>query len=143
MSDKRRFRMESINSDVYKSIYTEQGPLKGLIASEVFLLAIVKGYGKERLPIDSAYFFVKPEDFIDDLIPIVNAIAIKEENDNPKVLNEDKAFIYKIAEEYANTGIHILKDEYDEKGDSLLTDWYNEIVDLVEVKDIINRINSL
>ncbi len=141
-NDKRRFVRETATADIYNDI-KGKGPLKGLVASEVFLLAIAMGYSEGKTSIDSSDSFVKPEDFVDNLVPIVNAIAIAENDYNPNILAEDKKVIYNYAEEYANTGIHLLKKQYDDNEDEILTMWYNEIVDLVEIKDIINRIDEL
>lgn len=84
------------------------GPLKGRKNKELFMMAMILGYYKMKVRSE----LKKPEDYDhvenlgSDRRTIIKAIAVAEEG--MEVL-DDEAKVYKIANEYAATGIKILE----------------------------------
>lgn len=109
-----------VKSDVSRVIYIEEKdkedydriaetkPFKNLGLKEIFILALALGYKKGvRLPLKHKKDIIREEYLSDEDRSIINAIAIAETG-NFEIL-EDKKEVYKIVEEYANTGFTILK----------------------------------
>jgi len=98
------------------SMLKTQGPLKGLSNKELFMLALTLGIkNRHRTPYGSkkpdGFFLLK--DLNEKETSLFYAIAISEEKSLDVLTDKNKVF--KIAEEYANCGIHLLKNEVFEK----------------------------
>lgn len=97
----------------------EHGPLKGKQNKEIFALAMALGIKKgHRVPYGSkakdGFFNLK--DLNEKDFSFFYAIAISEEGKLDVLSDISKVFL--IAEEYANGGIHLLKQELFEKNDA-------------------------
>ena len=133
-------------SQLYDRIYIEKGEIekvydeinliKGKQRKNQFILAMAIGYEMEdRIPlkIKQTLFltkYLKPEDEA-----LINAVALME-CDDVDIL-ADKGRVYKIAEEYANAGIHFLiKQEESAQIGSFNKIFEKKIVDLYKTMDI-------
>ena len=108
---------------LYDRIYLEKGEIEkvydkiNLISEEQrkdqFILAMAIGFAmKDRMPlkIKQTLFLTKYLKPVDEAL--INAVALME-SDDVEILS-DKGSVYKIAEEYANAGIHSLMTQEDE-----------------------------
>ena len=76
---------------------------------DMFMTAMIIGYSnKSRLPIKKRENFILTKYLSEDQLYVIYAIAIDETGDLSILL--DKKETYKIAEEYANSGVRMLKD---------------------------------
>ncbi|MCX6818521.1 MAG: hypothetical protein NT129_00795 [Candidatus Aenigmarchaeota archaeon] len=115
MSNVDRVNIREEDRKIYTMI-RDQGPLKGRTNKELFLLAMSLGIKKNnRIPYGSkhkdGWFLLK--DLTNKEMSLFRAIAIAESSDLDILIDKSKVFL--IAEEYANGGIHLLKQEIFEK----------------------------
>lgn len=93
-----------------EKVYDQVDLIKGEQRKDQFILAMAIGYQKNHrvpLKVKQTLFltkYLKPEDEA-----LINAVALEETGDVNILAN--KGEVYKIAEEYANAGIHFLKNE--------------------------------
>lgn len=120
------------------------GPLKNIKLSTLFALAFSIGY-KYRLREEISNYkdLSNPVNFEDFLMPMIDSVAIYDANNDLEILNKDKKEIYNAAEEYANGGIHKLMEDYLEDMDSIINEWHLDIDELIEEKDIFDKIQKL
>jgi dnd system-associated protein 4 len=101
----------SDKADCEKVLKDKSGPFHSKANKHIFMMALGYGYkyGKRKKLSDKKFGFVRLEYLNNEEISIINAIAVKEAGSLDILL--DKAEVFKIAEEYANTGLKlILKD---------------------------------
>lgn len=115
MSNVDRVSIREDDRKVYTMI-RDQGPLKGRSNKELFLLAMSLGIkNNNRIPYGSkrkdGWFLLK--DLGDKEKTLIYSIAIADSDDVDILTDKSKVFL--IAEEYANGGIHFLKQEIFEK----------------------------
>ena len=105
------------NSNVYiensnLELYDKLKLVEGRERKDQFMLALAIGFkNKDKKSINKKYILFKTEYFKDEDEALLNAIALYENNDVSELA--DKAKIYRIAEEYANAGIKLLKNDED------------------------------
>ena len=132
--------------EVYEKIVKDKlGPFKGKDNKHVFMVAISYGlkFGK-RTPLNSKkYGFIRREYLSKEELSIIKAIAVNEGQSLDILL--DKAELYKIAEEYANTGIKLLKKEIYGEIKGIYGDYYkrlsSELLEHLEKFDLKSMIN--
>lgn len=97
-----------------------------------FMLAMAIGFKKkEKKPIINRHILFKTKYFKENDETLLNSIALYETGDVSTLA--EKTNVYRIAEEYANAGIEILKEEEDKHGNYLkkfeknVIDSYNEL----------------
>ena len=82
---------------------------------DLFILAVAIGYRqKERTPLKNSHGIIRAEYILDnsDALAIIQAIHIDELRKNAQEDKiDDLSEAYRIANEYANTGFHRLKEE--------------------------------
>lgn len=100
---------ESDREDYRKLLDEEDSPLHGIGNPAIYLLAVAVGYYKgERVELDNRDDWTRIEYFDDRDLSLIKAIAVQEEGLDV-LLNQKEVF--RIAEEYATTGIKLLKNE--------------------------------
>lgn len=93
-----------------------------------FLLALATGFkNKEKKPIRNRHILFKTKYFKENDEALLNAITLYETGDVSKLT--DKAEVYRIAEQYANAGIEILKQEDDIKHGNYLKKFEKNVID--------------
>jgi len=115
----------------YERLKRRDSPFAGKENKELFMLALVAGYvDGNRIPLKDRDGFVRLEYLNDREKSIIKAIAITEEDNLDVLLDEDK--VYTIAEEYAASGIKLLKSNvlqecYIKKFENKVLEKYNKI----------------
>lgn len=100
---------ESDREDYRELLDEEDSPLYNIGNPAIFLLASVVGYYRsDRVELDSKDGWTRTEYFDEEDLSVMKAIAIQE-NGLDTLL--DKEEVFAIAEQYATTGIKILKNE--------------------------------
>jgi len=94
--------------DCEKVIKDKSGPFSNKANKHLFMMALGFGYkyGKRKKLSNKKFGFVRIEYLSKEELSIINAIAVKEAGSLDILLN--KAGVFKIAEEYANTGLKLL-----------------------------------
>ena len=94
----------------YKDLLEDRESLfKGKGNKRVFLMAMITGFRDgSRIQLDKKFGFVRTEYLNSEEISIIKAVAVAEKGDLDAVLNKKEVF--SIAEEYAASGIRLLKD---------------------------------
>ena len=123
-----RFNINDSDREIYEKIAKDNlGPFKSKDNKHVFMVAMIYGYkfGK-RIPLHGKKFgFIRAEYLTKEEMTIVRSLAINENNSLDVLL--DKNEVFKVAEEYANTGIKLLKkDIYGEMQD-VYGDYYKRL----------------
>ncbi|KXB08207.1 hypothetical protein AKJ58_00635 [candidate division MSBL1 archaeon SCGC-AAA385D11] len=105
-----RVYIDESDKEDYKDLLEDSNsPLEGTGNPDVFLLAAVTGFRKgERIELDSKYGWARTEYFDDKAKSVIKAIAVAEEGLDVLL---DKKKVYSIAEEYATTGVKLLKND--------------------------------
>jgi dnd system-associated protein 4 len=94
----------------YDRLKEKDSPFFGKENKDLFILSMIIGFNSgTRLELDKKDGFVRTEYFSDKEKAIMKAIAISELNDLE--ILRDKEKVYSIVEEYAASGIKILKEE--------------------------------
>lgn len=94
----------------YDRLKEKDSPLAGRENKDLFIMAMIVGYHDgSRLELDKKDGFVRIEYFNEKEKSLIMAIAVEEE-DNLEIIN-NKEKVYSIAEEYATSGIKILKEK--------------------------------
>jgi len=106
------------DKNTYKWLTEERtSPFCGKQFNEIFLLAMA--YGKkfgEREKLKERYPNIPLRTFLTEELWLIKAVAMSESNSLDILLNQKE--LYKIAEEYANNGVKLLKqDIVDNLGD--------------------------
>lgn len=128
----------NIEAGEIEEVYDKINLIKGEQRKDQFILAMAIGFEmQDRIPLTKKQTlfltkYLKPEDEA-----LINAVALFECDNVEKLA--DKGEVYKIAEEYANAGIHFLKKQ--EELSQLAS--YNKIFEkkIVELYDKINNKN--
>lgn len=144
-NDKARIYRSSESDEIYSNLRKNDGPLKGIWSSEIYVLAMALGFAEgKKTPIEGGSSQVsKPDDFCDSLIPLTNAISVFENEGEIEILKRSNSEIFKISDEYANTGITILEEKYFGNENNFILDLHNEIIDIFEQKNILEKIKKL
>lgn len=145
-----RFFIEEEDKEIYdnlKSSNTPIGKYKKLENKDVFILAVCYGYAYGiRKTLQKRFGYVRPIYFDEKELNILYAIAY-----DPKIKLEvysDFKKVYETIEEYANGGIHILKDKveggefgtFEKKFEEKLVQLFREHSDnLLEIRDKIKN----
>lgn len=120
------------------------GKLYGVKASILFSLAIALGYkNNQKKEFNSGIEIANKDSFPKYLMPIINAIAIYDSEEGLDILMKECPELRINAEEYANGGITILNSLYQKNMDGIINDFHLEIKQIIEEKDILNRIEKL
>lgn len=121
-----------------------EGPLNNIKLSTLFALAFAFGYKNNlKKEISNYKDLSNPVNFEDFLMPMIDSIAIYGSDDGVDVLKAESKEIYNDAEEYANGGISKLMEDYIEDMDVIINEWHLDIDDMIEEKDIFNKIDTL
>lgn len=131
MRDGSRVYISKSDRSIYNKFKYDDNPFKGRKNREIFIIAVALGYKlgtrtKLEKP-DEQYDHV--ENFGEEINTIIKAIAVEEEG--IEVL-DDKVEVYKIADEYAATGIKYLEGlvfshefDFTKKLENILVDEYD------------------
>ena len=146
-----RFFIEEEDKEIYdnlKSSNTPLGKYKKLDNKDVFIIAACYGftYGI-RKPLKKRFGYVRPIYFDEKELNILYSIAYNPE-EKLQIYSDFKK-VYEIIEEYANGGIHILKDKvesgefgtFEKKFEEKLVELYrNNIEQIMEIKEQIKNL---
>jgi len=148
-----RFFIEEDDKEIYdnlKSSNTPIGKYQKLENKDVFMLAVCYGFAYGlRKPLIKKTGYVRPIYFKEKELNVLYSIAFDEEK-NLEVYSDFKK-VYVIIEEYANGGIHILKDRvesgefgtFEKRFEEKLVDLYKKQIDnLVEIKEKLRSLVS-
>ena len=148
-----RFFIEEDDKEVYdnlKSVNTPIGKYKKLENKDVFMLAVCYGFTYDiRKPLQKRFGYVRPIYFDEKELNILYTIAYNQEI-KLQVYSDFKK-VYEIIEEYANGGIHILKDKvesgefgtFEKKFEEKLVELYRKnIEDILDIKEKIRNLVS-
>jgi hypothetical protein len=112
MSEKEpdRLYIERDDRATCYDVLSRERILKDRKNRELFMMAMMIGLSKgSRLPLKKREGFFLAKELDDQQQYIIKAVAVQEKEGELEIL-KDMREVYKIAEEYANGGIHILKD---------------------------------
>ena len=112
MSEKEpdRLYIERDDRATCYDVLSRERILKDRKNRELFMMAMMIGLSKgSRLPLKKREGFFLAKELDDQQQYIIKAVAVQEKEGELGIL-KDMREVYKIAEEYANGGIHILKD---------------------------------
>jgi len=124
----------------YDRLLEKDSPLVGKENKDLFMMALITGFHEgTRVKLDKKEGFFLFYHLNDEENSIIKAIAVAEEGDLSILL--DKKKVYSIAEEYAASGIKLLKDKvfsggygsYIRKLESELIDEFERIKDKIGV----------
>ncbi len=105
----------------YSDLLKRPGPLQKsntISSKDIFLLALAFGYEKNiKVPLLNKKQFINDNNFGKILPQLLTSLAIINSPKQIEVLSEKPSEIYKYAEEYANGGLELLKNEYIGKED--------------------------
>lgn len=108
-----RLYIKKSDFDDYKRLIEEKdSPLHGKDNKYLFMMAMCIGFHegiKTELPVGNKKDYVRLEYLTDKERSIIKALAVAEEGNLDVLL--DKKKVYSIAEQYAATGIKLLKDK--------------------------------
>lgn len=120
----------------YDRLLEKDSPLVGKENKDLFMMALITGFHEgNRVKLDKREGFFLLYHLNDEENSIIKAIAVAEEGDLNILL--DKKKVYSIAEEYATSGIKLLRDKvfsgeygsYIKKLESELIDEFERIKD--------------
>jgi len=92
----------------------KDGPFEGAAHKDVFIIALVLGFNKgKRTPIKKRLSggFFREDTFNDDQRNLIATIAIAHKENLEILMEKNKDELFSIAEEYANTGFPILREQ--------------------------------
>lgn len=127
----RNFNVENKEKDTYHMLKNEYPPFKGKTTLPVFLYSMALGYSHGlSKELEDPYVLVNTDAMSEEDVWLVASIAIDEEG--LEVLNKITK-IKKIAEEYSNGGINILKEKLESvQPGNELEKLSNDIIDILE-----------
>lgn len=143
--DQFRLGRETGTNKIYNEISSSPGAIKSnsLKNRDIFLLALAIGYKNNiRTPINKIDRFVTNEAFGKVLPFVVDSLAISKKGDI-EVISEESQKLYKIAEEYANGGLNLLKDDYVGNSDEFIEMLRSEIISANKNDKILNKLDEL
>jgi len=148
-----RFFIEEDDKEIYDNLKSKNTPLgkyKKLENKDVFILAVCYGFSLGiKKPIKKKFGYVRPIYFNEKELNILYTIAYNSK-DKLGVFSDFKN-VYEIIEEYANGGIHILKDKvlsgefgtFEKKFEAKLVELFRENNEgISEITDISRKIAS-
>jgi len=110
-----RLNIDKDNRIIYKTIQDSEGDLKKIPNTELFFLAVMFGKycSEKREEIQRQEGYIREQSLSKDDWHILKALAVDEKKEMDVLLNKNEMF--KIAEEYANSGIKRLNNWYFEQ----------------------------
>lgn len=131
----------------YNDLLKRPGPLQksNIISSkDIFLLALAFGYEKNiKIPLMNKKQFINDNNFGKILPQLLTSLAITNSPKKIDVLSEKPSEIYKYAEEYANGGLELLKNEYIGKEDLFIEKLRLKIQNANKEKNIMDELKKL
>lgn len=112
MSEKEpdRLYIEKDDRATCYDVLSRERMLKDRKNRELFMMAMMIGLSRgSRVPLKKREGFFLAKELDDEQQYIIKAVAVQEMKGELEILKDIRE-VYKIAEEYANGGIHILKD---------------------------------
>ena len=105
-----RLYINKKDKDLYSQLLGKNGPFEGKDNKHIFMLSLAYGYkyGK-KTDIVEREGMVRTEYLDKNEKSMIKAIGIAEKNSLNTLI--DKKLLFNIAENYANTGLHILYEE--------------------------------
>jgi len=129
----RRIKWDDEDNEIYNTIKTISGPLKGYDLLNYFILALIYGLkSNSSNKLNSNVTGRVRSATIDNshLRCLMMAIATSEK-DSIDILAKENDY-FKICEEYAKSGLFFLNEDYKDKRDEIIDDLESEMIEFYE-----------
>lgn len=138
MAEGRRIIYDDEDKEIYNKLRNSSGIFKNLDIIDLFAIALIYGKksGRRTELGKGAVGRVRESTISNSNVKDLMMVIAVEETGNMDVLSDQNEY-FRICEEYAKTGIHLLEQDYTENGDDLINDLEMEMFEFYD--DVISE----